>query len=401
MKNILIITSWIILLSACSKTDKKAGVSIVNHTSGNLELEIFDPWSGHTDTVIQLTPGNTTWKTDTLQTVGCYTPGYPEITFFTHENAKLHYRKQKIQTDTLNQIVQRHQQWTQTTATGQAQKIFRWPDFTYKHSAIKSWQSFDTILYKLFAQKPVHFNLHEHQTHHLYSYPAAYMLLHQYCDTTGLWIKNHVKHIADKLKKAGIPQKTAKAFMLHYFQPQKVNLRNDSVLMVLNRLHPSISSDLKEVYQQLQDNAPIKKGDTLIPITGLNPAGTSIKLQFTTPRTIIDFWATWCVPCVKQLPDLNQYAREMQNQVRFVSISLDNAKYHQKWYELAQKTPAIQHIWAGDTTELRNNLGIKGLPRMILVNQKGVIIDPDFPHLSNALSHKWLKKLPNTQNHLP
>jgi thiol-disulfide isomerase/thioredoxin len=39
---------------------------------------------------------------------------------------------------------------------------------------------------------------------------------------------------------------------------------------------------------------------------------------------VVNFWATWCVPCRKEFPDLVKVANEYQNQsVEFVSISAD------------------------------------------------------------------------------
>ncbi|HRY99311.1 MAG TPA: TlpA disulfide reductase family protein [Bacteroidales bacterium] len=42
---------------------------------------------------------------------------------------------------------------------------------------------------------------------------------------------------------------------------------------------------------------------------------------------IINFWATWCLPCLKELPDFERTARERAgNRVAFIFVSLDNAE---------------------------------------------------------------------------
>lgn len=39
---------------------------------------------------------------------------------------------------------------------------------------------------------------------------------------------------------------------------------------------------------------------------------------------VVNFWATWCKPCVKEIPDFMKLAREMKDEkVRFVFVSLD------------------------------------------------------------------------------
>lgn len=38
---------------------------------------------------------------------------------------------------------------------------------------------------------------------------------------------------------------------------------------------------------------------------------------------VVSFWATWCAPCVKELPELAALARERKD-LRFVSVSIDD-----------------------------------------------------------------------------
>lgn len=39
---------------------------------------------------------------------------------------------------------------------------------------------------------------------------------------------------------------------------------------------------------------------------------------------IVNFWATWCKPCVRELPDFNEAAKQYQGQpVKFLFVSLD------------------------------------------------------------------------------
>jgi len=38
---------------------------------------------------------------------------------------------------------------------------------------------------------------------------------------------------------------------------------------------------------------------------------------------IVNFWATWCVPCVKELPDFQKYYDQMSGPIKMVLVSLD------------------------------------------------------------------------------
>ena len=42
--------------------------------------------------------------------------------------------------------------------------------------------------------------------------------------------------------------------------------------------------------------------------------------------TLINFWASWCQPCLAELPHLNQLAIEQKGKVRVVAINADNSR---------------------------------------------------------------------------
>ena len=38
---------------------------------------------------------------------------------------------------------------------------------------------------------------------------------------------------------------------------------------------------------------------------------------------VVNFWATWCAPCVKEIPDIAEFAKDQGDKVRVVGIALD------------------------------------------------------------------------------
>lgn len=41
---------------------------------------------------------------------------------------------------------------------------------------------------------------------------------------------------------------------------------------------------------------------------------------------VVSFWATWCIPCLKEMPALNELAAEFAGRATFIAISVDNSK---------------------------------------------------------------------------
>ena len=55
-----------------------------------------------------------------------------------------------------------------------------------------------------------------------------------------------------------------------------------------------------------------------------DPQGNTLDLGELDGPVLVNLWATWCVPCVVEMPALDQLAAEMEGQVRVLTISQDN-----------------------------------------------------------------------------
>ncbi len=395
MKKIINLTIITLLFIACETHEQEPyAVTVENKTNDTLKAELFNVWSGKTDTIIYFSPGKTNLTGENLKLTGFFINGYPEKTLLFREHTRLTFTPEKFKTDSVNHAISEHQKWSQQLATRESTETFIWPAFAIKKvGEIEKWQEFDNILWSLFTDSTYQIENKRLESKAFHIYPAAYMLLHKYTDTSGTWIKTHINHVINKLEKAGVQEKTQETFLLHYLRPEKPSLINDSAIIALKSKKPAIAEKLSGIYEKIKENSKILPGKPLPKIFGTSADGKRIELTYTTKWTLIDFWATWCIPCIKQLPELNDYAKNHNRILKIVSISVDSKKDYNKWLEQARSTPHIEHIWISDTTSIRENLGIRGLPRMILVNSDGKVTDANFPHLSNPLSKLWIKQL--------
>lgn len=101
---------------------------------------------------------------------------------------------------------------------------------------------------------------------------------------------------------------------------------------------------------------------------------------------LLDFWATWCAPCKKAIPELNHYAKKFKDNLVVIGISDETKKKIQKL-----KKPKIEYYSAYDTTkQLKEIYQVKGIPHVVIINPKGIVVWEGYPLLKG---HELTEKI--------
>lgn len=107
---------------------------------------------------------------------------------------------------------------------------------------------------------------------------------------------------------------------------------------------------------------------------------------------VVNFWATWCAPCVEEMPDLEKVQAEYANRgVTVVGLAIDNAGAVKRFRdELKLQLPLLVAGAAG--TELARQLGNPSgaLPYTVLVDQSGRVVQAKLGQLRAAELRSWL-----------
>jgi len=196
------------------------------------------------------------------------------------------------------------------------------------------------------------------------SYLSAYLLSQQKRKLAVDSIEVYFNGLTDFVKQSNLGHN-----VLMYVYP----LTDDNAFRKAN---PLIDADFDERLSKLNSVFDFNFKDT----TGNTIAMSSFKAKY----LVIDFWASWCKPCIANIPDIKQMAKEYEtDSIQFISISVDNDL--KEW-----KASIRKHDFTG--IQLSEPMGFNSLaavyckvlwvPTYVIADRNGQIIQYNAPQAS-------------------
>jgi thiol-disulfide isomerase/thioredoxin len=122
-----------------------------------------------------------------------------------------------------------------------------------------------------------------------------------------------------------------------------------------------------------------------------SPLASATAKNFDNKVVVLEFWATWCSPCLANVPHINEVQNHFKNDTSVVFISITDQKKETISKFLAKRN--LKGWVACDTErEMHNAFGVDGIPHTFIINQQGIVIYDGRPEGLNTKMLNQIKK---------
>lgn len=142
------------------------------------------------------------------------------------------------------------------------------------------------------------------------------------------------------------------------------------------------SSDAPASDLQAQFEGPVPLAERSVPaadrplpefrLDALMSSGTVTAADYRGAPLVLNFWATWCAPCVEEMPVLQDAAEALQGEVAFLGVNVNDSRTEAQ--ALARRLDVTYDLAVEPTDTFAREVGVYVMPTTLFVDASGTIV---------------------------
>lgn len=105
---------------------------------------------------------------------------------------------------------------------------------------------------------------------------------------------------------------------------------------------------------------------------------------------ILDFWATWCGPCRRGIPDLVDLKNTYKDKIEIIGITVDQGNTIDKVIPFMQQYKINYPVVYANNEIIKNYGGIEAIPTSFVIDKEGKIVSK---HVGLILKDQYIKEI--------
>ena len=88
---------------------------------------------------------------------------------------------------------------------------------------------------------------------------------------------------------------------------------------------------------------------------------------------VLDFWGTWCPPCVESVPELRSLHKRYSKEPSFVLIGISSDRDEEEWRQFTEKNKMVWAQYRDENGRIQRAFGVRAFPTYIVIDHEGIV----------------------------